>query len=70
LLFIIISIVLLVAWLLFIILKNFTELTNSSVANFTHSNLIEMCDPLKVSVVEILCVTFEQQQANSLRSRN
>lgn len=42
LLFVIISIVLLVAWLLFIILKTFTELTNSNVANFTHSNLIEI----------------------------
>ena len=42
LLFVIISIVLLVAWLLFLILKNFTELTNSKVANFTHSNTIEV----------------------------
>jgi retron-type reverse transcriptase len=42
LLFVIIGIVLLVAWLLFIILRNFTELTNSNVANFTHSNLIEI----------------------------
>ena len=42
LLFVIISIVLFVAWLLFIILKNFTEMTNSNVANFTHSNLIEI----------------------------
>lgn len=58
LLFVIIGIVLLVAWLLFIILRNFTELTNSNVANFTHSNLIEMCDPLKVSIIEIFCVAF------------
>jgi len=43
LLFVIISIVLLVAWILFLILKNFTELTNSKVADFTHSNIIEMC---------------------------
>jgi len=42
LLFVIIGIVLLVAWLLFIILKNFTELNNSSVKNFTHSNAIEI----------------------------
>jgi cytochrome c oxidase subunit 2 len=42
LLFVIIGIVLLVAWLLFLILKNFTELTNSNVANFTHSNAIEI----------------------------
>lgn len=42
LLFVIISIVLFVAWLLFIVLKNFTELTNSNVANFTHSNIIEI----------------------------
>ena len=42
LLFVIISIVVLVAWLLFAILKNFTELENSSVANFTHSNSIEI----------------------------
>lgn len=54
LLFVIIGIVLLVAWLLFIILRNFTELTNSNVANFTHSNLIEMCDPLRASKTEIL----------------
>ena len=42
LLFVIIGIVLLVAWLLFVILKNFTELNNSSVKNFTHSNTIEI----------------------------
>jgi cytochrome c oxidase subunit 2 len=42
LLFVIISIVLLVAWLLFIILKNFTELNNSSIQTFTHSNIIEI----------------------------
>jgi heme/copper-type cytochrome/quinol oxidase subunit 2 len=54
LLFVIIGIVLLVAWLLFIILRNFIELTNSNVANFTHSNLIEMCDPLIVNRTEIL----------------
>ena len=42
LLFVIISIVLFVAWLLFLTLKNFTELTNSSVSNFTHSNYIEI----------------------------
>lgn len=42
LLFVIIGIVLLVAWLLFLILKNFTELANSNVANFTHSNAIEI----------------------------
>lgn len=42
LLFIIIGIVLFIAWLLFIILKNFTEAINSSVLNFTHSNLIEI----------------------------
>jgi len=42
LLFVIISIVLLVAWILFLILKNFTELTNSKVADFTHSNIIEI----------------------------
>jgi len=42
LLFIIISIVLLVGWLLFIVLKNFTELSNSNVLTFTHSNVIEI----------------------------
>ena len=42
LLFIIITIVLLVAWLLFIILRNFTESTSSSVTNFTHSKYIEI----------------------------
>lgn len=42
LLFIIIGIVLLVAWLMFIILTNFTELDNSRVEKFTHSNSIEI----------------------------
>jgi heme/copper-type cytochrome/quinol oxidase subunit 2 len=42
LLFVIIGIVILVGWLLFIILSNFTELDNSAVANFTHSNIIEI----------------------------
>ena len=42
LLFVIIGIVLLVGWLLFIVLKNFTELSNSTVSTFTHSNVIEI----------------------------
>jgi cytochrome c oxidase subunit 2 len=42
LLFVIISIVVLVGWLLSIILKNFIELTNSNLASFTHSNDIEI----------------------------
>jgi cytochrome c oxidase subunit 2 len=42
LLFVIISIVILVAWLLIIVLKNFSETNNSTVANFTHSNIIEI----------------------------
>lgn len=42
LLFIIISIVILVGWLLFLVLKNFTEIDNSSVADFTHSNAVEI----------------------------
>ena len=42
LLFVIISIVFLVAWLLFIILKNFIELNNSIIQTFTHSNMIEI----------------------------
>ena len=42
LLFVIIGIVVLVGWLLFTILKNFTEVENSNVANFTHSNIIEI----------------------------
>ena len=42
LLFIIIFIILLVVWLLFIILRNFTELDNSSAASFTHNNTIEI----------------------------
>ena len=42
LLFIIIAIVLLVVWLLFVILRNFSELTNSNPLNFTHSNTIEI----------------------------
>ena len=42
LLFVITTIVLLVGWLIFIILRNFTELDNSSVQNFTHSNPLEI----------------------------
>lgn len=42
LLFVITGIVLLVAWLLVVILTNFTEMDNSKVANFTHSNIIEI----------------------------
>jgi len=42
LLFVIISILLFVGWLLFLILRNFTELDNSNVANFTHSNALEI----------------------------
>lgn len=42
LLFVIISIVILVGWLLFIILVNFTELSNSNKADFTHNNQIEI----------------------------
>jgi cytochrome c oxidase subunit 2 len=42
LLFVIIAIVILVGWLLFIVLKNFTELNHSNFAKFTHSNSIEI----------------------------
>ena len=42
LLFIIIGIVILVAWLLFLVLKNFTELNNTNVTNFHHNNQIEI----------------------------
>lgn len=42
LLFVIISIVILVAWLLIVVLKNFVETNNSNVMNFTHSNAIEI----------------------------
>jgi cytochrome c oxidase subunit 2 len=42
LLFIIFSIVLLVGWLLFIVLRNYTELSSSTVTNFTHSTNIEI----------------------------
>ena len=42
LLFVIIGIVVFVAWLLFLVLVNFTELNNSNVANFTHSNALEI----------------------------
>jgi cytochrome c oxidase subunit 2 len=42
LLFVIISIVLLVGWLLFVILQNFTELSNSKASKFTHNNTIEI----------------------------
>ena len=40
--FVIIAIVLLVAWIMFSILTNFTELDNSNPANFTHSNAVEI----------------------------
>lgn len=42
LLFVIIGIVIIVSWLLFLVLKNFMELTNSKIKNFTHSNIIEI----------------------------
>jgi cytochrome c oxidase subunit 2 len=42
LLFVIIGIVTMVGWLLFTILQNFTEANNSNVAQFTHSNVIEI----------------------------
>jgi cytochrome c oxidase subunit 2 len=42
LLFVIVGIVLLVGWLLLIIISNFLEVNNSEIANFTHSNMIEI----------------------------
>jgi cytochrome c oxidase subunit 2 len=42
LLFVIISIVIVVGWLLFSVLLNFTEFDNSTVHNFVHSNPIEI----------------------------
>lgn len=42
LLFVIISIVVLVSWLLFLILKNFTEISSSNKIEFTHSNTVEV----------------------------
>jgi|YelNatPaOPRAMG01_1025707.scaffolds.fasta_scaffold01470_13 cytochrome c oxidase subunit 2 len=42
LLFVIISIVLLVGWLLLIIITNFTEVDHSQIAKFNHSNTIEI----------------------------
>jgi cytochrome c oxidase subunit 2 len=42
LLFVIVGIVLLVGWLLFIVLRNFTEFSNSNAANFNHNNQIEI----------------------------
>lgn len=42
LLFVIIGIVIIVGWLLLIIVTNFTEIDNSQVANFNHSNMIEI----------------------------
>ena len=42
LLFVIISIVIVVAWLLYSILINFTEFENSTVSDFVHSNPIEI----------------------------
>ena len=42
LLFVIIGIVAVVAWLIYSILINFTEFRNSTVSNFVHSNIIEI----------------------------
>jgi cytochrome c oxidase subunit 2 len=42
LLFVIISIVLLVGWLLFLILQNFLEFNSTKVEDFTHSNEVEI----------------------------
>lgn len=42
LLFVIIGIVVVVAWLIYSILVNFTEFNQSSVSNFVHSNIIEI----------------------------
>ena len=42
LLFVIICIVLLVGWLLVVVISNFTELDNSQIAKFSHSNTIEI----------------------------
>jgi cytochrome c oxidase subunit 2 len=42
LLFIILAIILMVAWLIFVILRNFTELDSSTSSNFTHNNTIEI----------------------------
>lgn len=42
LLFVIISIVIVVGWLLFSVLMNFTEFDNSKVVDFTHSNPVEI----------------------------
>lgn len=42
LLFVIIGIVVFVGWLLFLVLTNFTELNNSKVSDFTHSNSLEI----------------------------
>jgi cytochrome c oxidase subunit 2 len=42
LLFVILSIVIVVAWLIYSILVNFTEFNQNSVSNFVHSNIIEI----------------------------
>jgi cytochrome c oxidase subunit 2 len=42
LLFVIISIVIVVGWLLFSVLVNFTEFDNSNVVTFVHSNTVEI----------------------------
>jgi len=42
LMFVIIGIVLLVGWLLFLVIRNFTELSNSQSMNFHHNNQIEI----------------------------
>lgn len=42
LIFVIVGIVLLVGWLLFVILQNFTEVTHSQASKFTHNNSIEI----------------------------
>ena len=51
LLFVIINIIVVVGWVLFSILLNFTELNQKNVSNFVHSNVIEIVWTLTPAVV-------------------
>ena len=54
LLFVIIAIILLVAWIMFLISINFTKLNNSNPANFSHSNTVKTLELVWLSVIILI----------------
>jgi hypothetical protein len=66
LLFIIIGIVLLVGWLLFFILTIFIENSNSTVTNFTHSNIIEIIWTSRLSFILQSKISFPKFNIKNL----